>query len=128
MCCHHYSRYNYNFCKPDEEELCWWSIRVGNCCGWSWGWGWGWGASPYITIEQCLLQLQLCIFFLFRIFDFPQTLQPDLSRTILLHQAYFLVVVCIFQQFSLLQYLFLDHVASSSPVWVYSQEFRVVVW
>ena len=24
------------------------------------------------TIVQCLLQLQLCIFFLFRIFDFPQ--------------------------------------------------------
>ena len=24
------------------------------------------------TIEQCLLQLQLCIFPLFRIFDFPQ--------------------------------------------------------
>ena len=56
---------------------------------------------------------------------FSSALQPDLSKTILPHQAYFLVFV-LSPAISLLQDLSLAHVASSSLVWVYSQELRVV--
>ena len=56
---------------------------------------------------------------------FSSALQPDLSKTILLHQAYFLVFV-LSPAVSLLQDLSLACVASSSLVWVYSQELREV--
>ena len=53
--------------------------------------------------------------------------EGHLSKTILLHQAYFLVFE-LSPAISLLQDLSLAHVASSSLAWVYSQELRAVEW